>query len=213
MSKSRLFTLLLCLPFLAAAKCIDTAQGPGSSCAGCFEVPGGPTSGAEMGVNDASVGKSSIAQSFTTGTEVTVSTVRLMLTAVAPTNDTVHGTLTLKIQTNNAGAPVDDELAVATRAADQITVGASKGYEFTLTTPVALAALTKYWIRLSADYHSAPGATASAVKWLASNTNPLPNGNAAYFEDSSPALSNYHFWSTSKIGDSRDLLFGLNVPE
>ncbi len=211
MIKSRLSVLLLCFPFLAATKCIDSAQSPGPGARdACASVTAAETPGAALGVMDTTLGKSDIAQSFTTVGSVTVSGANLRLSAFAPSTPTgasVVGGLTLRLQSDNAGMPVNDELAVGTLDAAQVTVGSAQSYVISFNAPVTLAAQRKYWLRLSANY--APNAT-SLIHWAASNSNPLKDGGAAYFEASSPALTNFNQWSTLKISDSRDLLFSLD---
>lgn len=149
-----------------------------------------------MAPNEQTNNWSSIAQSFTATSDLSITTVSALLAKTGTLSDL--STITIAIHSDDSGVPSATALASGSRTMSQLSTTA--GFtSFTMSSTVSLTSGTVYWIVASAGY--TPSDT-NIVKWSAydSSLGGYSGGQAKYKDGSSN-------WVSLNVGEFRDLAF------
>jgi len=190
--------VLACATLCAA---VAAGCGGGGASETCVSKLAVDTEGDELGVNQTSLGKDDIAQSFSPVTGASVTTVALQLFKEGEPG----GTLTLTLEGDSAGTPDGAPVATAELSIASITNPNPAFYTFTFASAATLTAGETYWLRLGASYGASDD---NLVLWSGNDGDAFSRGSAAYFNFTTQT------WSTDGIGANRDLLFkvGCTTP-
>lgn len=153
----------------------------------------------EQPLNDTVIGSTDLAQSFSTGSAMSVSYADLILLRVNVPNNSAN-TIRVTIEGDAGNAPNNIPLATGISGVSAVSNSAPTALRFSFGGPTALNANTKYWVRLHTDLPAAGGAGAAQVKWSGSSNSPYPGGqgmyqkiNAAWDYANLPGAANYDF--------------------
>lgn len=189
----KLINLLVLVIGVLATSCQSGGDTQGAF--GCLSFTQ-TTTGKEMAPNESTNDWSSIAQSFTATSDLTISSVSVLIAKQGTLADLT--TTTVAIHADNSGEPAAAATASGSKTASSLST--TSGFvSYTLSSNVSLSSGTTYWIVMSAGY--VPSDT-NNVKWSAydESTGGYTGGQAKYKDGSNN-------WVSLNVGEFRDLAF------
>jgi hypothetical protein len=151
-----------------------------------------------------------VAQSFSLDPGVTLKSVRLMLYQIGAPSGTI--TVSIRDDVSNNGHSSDMPSTIDLTAANMTfdstgstpTIASTPSwYTFSFTAnPYNLRASTKYWLVITLHYTSSYS-DSNLIAWAGNDSNAYTNGHALYETN----VAGY--WTSTKIGGNRDMVFGV----